>query len=152
MSLVYSVGKFFTFLIGETMSELQDRRESTEKLSSLRSLLHDVRRHPAMARPAEVVKLFIRQLELGKIRDVIMMLPEQIVNTVGAAKLESIFFDNTDELRAKGGILRLDIIGERADDRSAEVDVSMCYQDGSIDTEHIVLVKEKTEWKVDMTR
>ena len=134
------------------MQELQDRRESAEKTSSLRSLLREFRRHPAMARPAEVVKLFIRQLELGKLRDVVMMLPEQIVNTVGAAKLESIFFDNTDELRAKGGILRLEIIGERADDQSAEVDVAMRYQDGSSDTEHIVLVKEKREWKVDMTR
>ncbi len=105
-----------------------------------------------MSRPAEVVKLFVRQLELGKLRDVVMMLPDRIINSVGVAKLESIFFDNTAELRAKGGILRLDIVGERADDQSAEVDVSMCYQDGTSDTEHIVLVREKTEWKVDMTK
>lgn len=105
-----------------------------------------------MARPAEVVKLFIRQLELGKLRDVVMMLPEQLVSTVGAAKLESIFFDNTGELRAKGGILHLDVIDERADSQNAEVDIAMRYHDGSSDTEHIVLVKEKKEWKVDMTR
>jgi hypothetical protein len=105
-----------------------------------------------MSRPAEVVKLFVRQLELGKIRSVIMMLPEAIIRTVGEAKLESIFFDNAGELRARGGILRMEIIREHADDQSAEVDVAMRYQDGTSDTEHIVLVKEKREWKVDMTR
>jgi hypothetical protein len=105
-----------------------------------------------MPRPAEVVRLFIRQLELGKIRDVVMMLPEWLVKTVGAARLESIFFDNSAELRMKGGILRLEIVDERADEQSAEVDVAMRYQDGTSDTEHIVLVKEKRDWKVDMTK
>lgn len=135
------------------MLQLQGRhRKSVERSSSIRSLLREFGRHPAMARPAEVVKLFIRQLELGKLRDVVMMLPEQLVSTVGAAKLESIFFDNTGELRAKGGILHLDVIDERADSQNAEVDIAMRYHDGSSDTEHIVLVKEKKEWKVDMTR
>ena len=105
-----------------------------------------------MARPAEVVRLFLRQLELGKIRNVVMMLPEWIVKAVGVARLESIFFDNAAEVRIKGGILRLEIVGERADDERAEVDVAMRYQDGSCDTEHIVLVKEKRDWKVDMTK
>ena len=126
--------------------------DTSETSSPLGTLLREFRRRPAMSRPAEVVKLFVRQLELGKIRDVVMMLPERIITTVGAAKLESIFFDNIGELRARGGILHLDIIGERADEQSAEVDVSMRYQDGSSDTEHIVLVKEKREWKVDMTQ
>lgn len=98
--------------------------DTSEKSSSLGAMLREFRRRPAMSRPAEVVKLFVRQLELGKIRDVVMMLPEQIINTVGAAKLESIFFDNIGELRARGGILHLEIIGERADEQSAEVDVS----------------------------
>ena len=133
---------------------MQDRKRNitTEDSTSLRSLIREFSRSPAVSRPAEVVRLFVRQLELGKIRDVVMMLPERIIKTVGAARLESIFFDNTDELRAKGGILRLEIIGERADDQSAEVDVSLSYQDGTTDTEHIMLVKEKKEWKVDMMR
>ncbi len=130
----------------------QQTDPAPEERSSLRTLLREFGRRPVMSRPAEVVKLFVRQLELGKLRDVVMMLPDRIINSVGVAKLESIFFDNTAELRAKGGILRLDIVGERADDQSAEVDVSMCYQDGTSDTEHIVLVREKTEWKVDMTK
>jgi hypothetical protein len=120
--------------------------------SSRRALLREFGYGFSVPRPAEVVKLFVRQLELGKIRDAVMMLPEWVVKSVGAAKLESIFFDNASELRAKGGILRLEIVEERADDQSAEVDVSMRYQDGTSDTEHIVLVKEKQEWKVDMTR
>jgi hypothetical protein len=134
------------------MQELEGHYVPEKPSSSLAELLREFGYRPSMSRPAEVVKLFVRQLELGKIRDVIMMLPERIVNTVGAARLESIFFDNTHELRAKGGILRMEIIGERADDQSAEVDVSMCYQDGTSDTEHVMLVKEKQEWKVDMTR
>jgi len=152
MSLVYSRSRYSLRFLGKNMQDLQSRNESTGKSLSLRTILREFRYHPAMSRPTEVVKLFIRQLELGKIRDVVMMLPERIVNTVGAARLESIIFDNTDELRAKGGILQVEIIGERADDQSAEVDVAMRYQDGSSETEHIVLVKEKREWKVDMTR
>src|SRR5512140_2741857 len=98
MSLVYSRGRYSFLFLGKNMQDLQSRNDSTGNSSSLRSILREVRRHPAMARPAEVVKLFIRQLELGKIRDVVMMLPERIVNTVGVQRLESIFFDNTGEL------------------------------------------------------
>jgi hypothetical protein len=134
------------------MQELQNDGSTKEGSPSLWSLVREYARHSSMPRPAEVVRLFVRQLELGKIRDVVMMLPDWVVNSVGAAKLESIFFDNAAELRMKGGILRLEIIGERVDERSAEVDVSMCYRDGTSDTERIVLVKERREWKVDMTR
>jgi hypothetical protein len=137
---------------GRDMQELEGYYVPERPSSSLRSLLREFHPRSPMSRPAEVVKLFVRQLELGKIRDAVKMLPEWIVKSVGAAKLESIFFDNAAELRTRGGILRLEIVGERADDRSAEVDVSMRYQDGTIDTEHIVLVKEKREWKVDMTK
>ena len=105
-----------------------------------------------MSRPAEVVRLFIRQLDLGKIRNAVMMLPERLVRTVGAERLESIFFENAVELRTKGGILRVEIVDERADERTAEVDVAMSYQDGTSDNEHVVLVKEQREWKVDMTK
>jgi hypothetical protein len=134
-----------------TMQEFESNNGSKEE-STFRALLRELRRYPAMPRPAEVARLFVRLLELGKIRDVVMMLPEWIVDTVGAAKLESIFFDNAAELRAKGGILRLEIMGERSDDQSAEVDVSMCYRDGTSDSERIVLVREKKEWKVDMSK
>ena len=134
------------------MQELHSHYSSKEGSSSLCALLNGLRRRPVMSRPAEVVRLFVRQLELGKIREVVNMLPEKIVRLVGDAKLESIFFDDMAEMQAKGGILRLEIMGERTDDDTAEVDVSLCYRDGTSDTERVVLVKEKREWKVDMSR
>jgi len=132
------------------MRESGENRTSTDS-ATLRGLFRHIRR-PSMSRPAEVVRLFIRQLELGKIRNAVMMLPERLVRTVGAARLESIFFENAAELRTKGGILRVEIVDERADERTAEVDVAMSYQDGTSDNEHVVLVKEQREWKVDMTK
>jgi hypothetical protein len=132
------------------MQEVPGSQMSTDG-SPVRLLLREIRR-PSMPRPAEVVRLFIRQLELGKIQDVVMMLPERLVRTVGAARLENIFLDNAAEVRLRGGIQRLEIVGERVDEQSAEVDVAMCYEDGTSDQEHIVLVKERREWKVDMTR
>jgi hypothetical protein len=132
------------------MREPGENRTSTDSATH-RGLFRHIRR-PSMSRPAEVVRLFIRQLELGKIRNAVMMLPERLVRTVGAARLESIFFENAAELRTKGGILRVEIVDERADERTAEVDVAMSYQDGTSDNEHVVLVKEQREWKVDMTK
>jgi hypothetical protein len=134
------------------MQELRDHFSSKEGSSSLCTLLSSLRRRPVMARPAEVVRLFVRQLELGKIREVVNMLPEKIVRLVGNAKLESIFFDDMAEVQERGGILRLEILGERTEDDTAEVDVSLCYRDGTSDTERVLLVKEKYEWKVDMSR
>src|SRR5512147_1714107 len=135
------------------MLRICNRRASGERSSRLCSFLREFQeRSSAATRPGTVVRLFLRQLDLGKVRDVVAMLPERIVNTVGAAKLESIFFDNLAELRAKGGILHLEVMGERVEGRSAEVDVSMRYGDGTSEVERIALVKERDEWKVDMSR
>jgi len=102
--------------------------------------------------PWVVVERFIREVADGNIGKILLLLPTALVAQLGSPKLEAIFTSNIAEVKGRGGIKEIEIENEWEDYENAAVDVSMTYGDGSTDNEVILLVKEKSEWKIDLTR
>jgi hypothetical protein len=102
--------------------------------------------------PWAVVEQFIREVANGNASKILSLLPASLVAQLGSSKLETIFATNTEEVKNKGGIVDIEIENEWEDYENAAVDVSMTYGDGTTDTEVILLVKENSLWKIDLTR
>lgn len=103
-------------------------------------------------RPAEAVRLFFRLIDQGRYRDAIHLFPETIIRSVGIDRLESMLYADSAELRARGGVLSVDVLRDSCTSREAEVGIAIRYGDGSVDDEAIALTNERGEWKIDVTR
>jgi hypothetical protein len=102
------------------------------------------------ARPAETVRLFIRHIDQGRFRDAIRLLPDTLIRALGSDRLEAILYNDTAEVRSRGGVTRIDVTRDNWTLLAAEVDVDIHYGDGSVDTEQIALTNQSGEWRIDM--
>ena len=112
-----------------------------------------LRRGPALlstSRPAETVRLFIRHIDQGRFRDAIRLFPDTLVRVLGVDRLETILYQDSAEVRTRGGVTRVDIVQDQWTVRAAEVMVNIHYADGSTDSEQIALTNQMGEWKIDM--
>jgi hypothetical protein len=103
-------------------------------------------------RPGEAVRLFVRLVDQGKYRDAVMMFPQALVSSVGLDRLENILYSDSQELRGHGGVVGVDVNDDLIAGGSAVVLVSIRYRDGFCDSERMTLVRERGDWKIDMTR
>lgn len=99
--------------------------------------------------PSKVVKTFYRDIEAGKIDDATKLFSAQVIQTFGS-KLSSVMSAQTRTIQAKGGIKSIDT-KENVTGDLAKVEYVVNYGDGSSEKGTIDLIKEKGDWKIQLT-
>ena len=101
--------------------------------------------------PADVAKDFLNKAAKGD-KGAIDLMHSSLVSMMGKEKLEMGLKEESEKIKAKGGIASIDILEESIGEEDAMLKVKVNYKDGSNKTEKINLIKEKGDWKITISK
>jgi hypothetical protein len=107
---------------------------------------------PAPGDPAAVVEDFVRSVQAGDLSAVASLLSRTVVGAVDPEVIRRNFTASREEIAARGGVRRIEVISRSIRAAWAELSLAMVYGDGSSDSETVALVREYGAWRVDLTR
>lgn len=101
------------------------------------------------SKPVRVVKAFFRHLEGLEIQKALELVSMRLRNRLGDSKLRAALEKQGRELRAKGGIDKIEIVREEATGDVAFVYAVVVYGNGERQDDKSKLVRENGEWRLD---
>ncbi len=102
--------------------------------------------------PGRTVEKFYRLVEEGEVEQAMDLLSEELVGAMGATKLKAAIREQTESIKAKGGIKSIKIVDEDITGDIAQVVAEVTFGDGQTSRETGKLIKEKGKWKLALTK
>lgn len=98
--------------------------------------------------PSATVVRFHQNLEQGKIEDAMAQLSSRIRASIPDTKLRPALEKATDDIKAKGGIKKINILKEDVTGEIAHIEYQILFNNGDTRRENTSLSKENKVWKI----
>ena len=105
----------------------------------------------APATPEDVAKEFLTRVEKGSSSALDLFSPE-LVQMIGKEKLQKAIEEQSQNMKAKGGIKSIDVTDLKIEGNEATMNVITNYNDGSSETEDMKMINKDGDWLITISK